>query len=547
LSVHLSNAQKWLWGSEAKVTTGYAEGYSGAIDNRRNAYIVGWYSNSIKYGTQNLTTPAEEAMDIVKYDPYGNVIWTVQDSGYTLSDCEGQGVTTDKNGNVYATGGFSDSIKFGAITLNAYNDPNGMYDAFLVKYDSNGKVLWARQSTVSPSNSTCYATAITVDDSGYVYIIGYSPCKTLKFGTDSLVNSSYFIVKYDSIGNVKWLKGAQGSIGGHSIATDALNNLYVTGSFEGTCIFDTFPIYQTTGSYSTFLTKYNAQGKVEWVKDSWGENAGCSVAVSGNDIYITGSFSDASSFGSQNLPAPPYSDFFLVKYDSGGSVLWLKEATNLDVHNWTGYSVTIDMSGNIYCSIGGWNSSLVPNYEIAFGSDTLKTINNSDGDDGSSVMIMFDSLGNEICGSMVPGGGDDESAILADPTGQYVYLIGDLWGDTVYCGPDTLHYQYDEATFIARWQPCNSDAGINQIASLSTDVKVYPNPSTGLFRMEEQGLNAGKHTIEVYNVLGEQVYSKGTNELSTVVNLEGQPTGIYFYRIVTDNISIVASGKVILK
>ena len=75
---------------------------------------------------------------------------------------------TDVNGNVYITGKFSSpTIKFGAFTLT--NNGGGWSDIFIVKYDPNGNVLWAKSEGESYGEK---ANSITPDTVGNVIITG---------------------------------------------------------------------------------------------------------------------------------------------------------------------------------------------------------------------------------------------------------------------------------------------------------------------------------------------------------------------------------------
>jgi hypothetical protein len=54
--------------------------------------------------------------------------------------------------------------------------------------------------------------------------------------------------------------------------------------------------------------------------------------------------------------------------------------------------------------------------------------------------------------------------------------------------------------------------------------------------------------VEVYNVLGEKVYSQaGITNATSNINLGNQPNGIYLYRIVSStNGSTIGQGKIVL-
>src|SRR4030095_7856591 len=68
--------------------------------------------------------------------------WAWAKSAGGTSSESGKSVSTDLFGNVYLTGRFnSDSVTFGSFTL---ENAGLSGDIYLVKYDSNGDVLWAR-------------------------------------------------------------------------------------------------------------------------------------------------------------------------------------------------------------------------------------------------------------------------------------------------------------------------------------------------------------------------------------------------------------------
>jgi len=88
--------------------------------------------------------------------------------------------------------------------------------------------------------------------------------------------------------------------------------------------------------------------------------------------------------------------------------------------------------------------------------------------------------------------------------------------------------------------------GINNINAIIEKAEVFPNPSKGVFTLE-QSAEKQSEVIEVYNVLGEKIYSSSFSAPRTTLNLTGQPSGIYLYRITSEKGEAIATGKLILQ
>jgi hypothetical protein len=357
-----------LWAKSAGGTED-DRGYSVATDANGNCFVTGFfYSSSITFGSYTLTNAGGSDIFLVKYDASGNVLWAKSAGG--TEDDRGYSVATDASGNCYVTGSFhSSSITFGSYTLtNA-----GYLDMFLVKYDANGNVIWAKSAGGTGDDD---GNSVATDANGNCFVTGSFDSPSITFGSYTLTNANagnmdMFLVKYDANGNVLWAKSAGGTDDdeGNSVATDANGNCFVTGGFWSLSI--TFGSYTLTNANAVnmdmFLVKYDANGNVIWAKSAGGtdDDEGNSVATDANgNCFVTGSFESSSiTFGSYTLTNAGNNDIFLVKYDASGNVIWAKSAGGTD-NDW-GNSVATDASGNCYVT-GGFGSS-----SITFGSYTL--------------------------------------------------------------------------------------------------------------------------------------------------------------------------------
>lgn len=66
-----------------------------------------------------------------------------------------------------------------------------------------------------------------------------------------------------------------------------------------------------------------------------------------------------------------------------------------------------------------------------------------------------------------------------------------------------------------------------------TTINIYPNPSGGKFFIEMEKIRNG--VIEIYNVLGEKIYSSELINQKQEIDLSKEPNGIYFLQLKTEN------------
>ena len=123
---------------------------------------------------------------------------------------------------------------------------------------------WAKSTAGNDSNNTFavvtnQANAVATDVAGNVYEVGAFQSAKLSFGTDTVFNtdtssvtSDIYLVKYDAAGNVLWARSAGGTSndGALSVATDRLDNVYVSGFFHSTTLSFGTDTLRDTGVYN---------------------------------------------------------------------------------------------------------------------------------------------------------------------------------------------------------------------------------------------------------------------------------------------------------
>jgi hypothetical protein len=131
--VKYSAAGNMLW-AKGIGGTGWDYGNGITNDTDGNVYIVGIYSDTISFGSFNLSNTNFGAFNIfvVKYDPLGNVLWAKQAGG--VDNDYGNSISLDVYGNIFITGTYtSPQMVFGTDTINN----SGGYQMFLAKMGNN--------------------------------------------------------------------------------------------------------------------------------------------------------------------------------------------------------------------------------------------------------------------------------------------------------------------------------------------------------------------------------------------------------------------------
>jgi hypothetical protein len=75
--------------------------------------------------------------------------------------------------------------------------------------------------------------------------------------------------------------------------------------------------------------------------------------------------------------------------------------------------------------------------------------------------------------------------------------------------------------------------GVEQFLEDENNLVIYPNPSNGMFSINQHANFNKLQTIEIYNLLGENIYTSTTNKTPiNNINMCDAPKGIYFVKLI---------------
>ena len=340
------------------------QAFAVTVDAYGDPYITGEICNNTTFAPLPPLILANRWWDIfvVKYNGAGVAQWQAMagsiNAGYNLES--GNGIAVDQAGKVFVTGRMngssSEPTMFGNIPLIS-NGIGGFYetDFFLAKYNPSTALWeWAVNGggTLTSPYSTDYGSAVSLDNSGNVYVSGVLNSPSSTFGSATIAQAGYFIAKYTTQGNLSWVNSA-GNVGYSSrnfSKVDANGNLYFAGTFGVTTTVANQTL-TSQGWDNTFISSWNSNGDFQWVKhvpgNYYSQVHSLDIEPDGSIDYLSG-FAGTQTFDCTVLSSNGYNDLAVAKLGttSNGPDAPAIAATSTTVCNGSATTLSI-ASGNL--------------------------------------------------------------------------------------------------------------------------------------------------------------------------------------------------------
>ena len=392
------------------------------IDNQDNVYITGSSSSDkIKINQLTLDTNNQLAVDIsydvsltgninydtflIKYDKDGSLNWVTTITGNANE--HPINLQIDNQDNVYITRTSRKHIieikQFKlhsnqlVIDVSYQFSLTGNQDAFLIKYDKDGKLNWV--ITITEYRYKALVN-LQIDNQNNVYMTGWSDntqCKISKLilsdnqlGVENsydvhlsdVISYETYIIKYDKDGSLIWITSitAPSSEYPTSLQLDNQDNVYITGrsnsdkiNINKLILSDnqynvdvSYDVSLTSNGYDVFLIKYDKDGSLKRVTTITEIDDQILTNLqldNSNNVYITGSSTSNSikitelSLKNNSILSVDVSydvslnseeDAFLIKYNDDGQLNWVTTVT--ETNNERPVNLQIDSNNNVYMS-----------------------------------------------------------------------------------------------------------------------------------------------------------------------------------------------------
>jgi len=195
-----------------------------AVDEEGSAYVVGWSRREVQQPGR--PDGVEMIAFVRKYDQEGINIWDVRIEG--SGPARANGASVDEAGNLYVGGWISGALP-GQVQV-------GETDPFVRKYDRNGVEVWTRQFGTDDEDRA-EGIDVDGDGNLYVvgWTRGRFPGQAGLGELDFYVRTDAFVTRFDSDGREQWTRqfGTKEPQLSKGVVADDSGNLYVVGQTAG--------------------------------------------------------------------------------------------------------------------------------------------------------------------------------------------------------------------------------------------------------------------------------------------------------------------------
>lgn len=548
-------------------------GNSIAVDTTGNVFTTGLFFGTADFdpgtGVYNITSPGMSDVFISKLDSNGNFIW-VKHMG-NGGNVVGKSICTDKSGNVYTTGYYSNVVDFdpnaGVFNLNCSNLTS---TTFISKLDPNGDFVFAKSFWNNNSNSMPYGSEIKLDLQENVYIGGYYkgiPDFDPNFGVYTLTSPNFensYVVKLNacSLPNTPTITIPTGSLifcAGNSATLTAsgsgsINWYSVPSSDTPLYIGDTVITSQLPSSqYTYYAQAYTCDASSQMAlvtitvnpSPNISSNSGSICSGSTFTITPTGASTLIISGGTSIVSPTATTVYTITGINSNGcssitnSYVNVLPSPTITVNNGTicaGKSFTITPSGADYYTYSSGNAIVTPT------SNSTYTINGTSWQGCQSVNTVISSVTvnptpivTAISSSSLLCIGNTATLTATGAT-NYLWNTNSVSSSINVSPILTTTYNvtgtniFGCSSSYSLIQNVISCVGVNEITEPFYNIQIYPNPISDQIKIDIKA-DYENLKIELYNSLGQLILLNPLGKGSNIINVANLTYGVYYAKI----------------
>jgi beta-propeller repeat-containing protein len=398
--------------------------------------LTGTFEGTLDLGGKPLVSQGGGDIFFASFSRAGLFRWATSFGGKGLD--EGASVAMDAHGGIYLFASFENTLTFGGDPLVS----KGGTDAALVKFTSDGTLLWARQLG-GAANET--PGKVAVDAGGNVYVTGEFSESTSIQGTKlvSAGGTDVFLASFDASGNLRWARalGGPGDDGANGVGTDAAGHLYLAGYFSDQAAIGAPKPLRSAGAADVFVASFEGKdGSYRWSKafGSPANDVALDLRARGSRIAVTGTLAGKATIDGVALPAGEAAGFVLA-FNTEGKLDWSR-LFGSESHD-RGSSIDISPNGQSIV-LGGETAS-----GTVFESTALKPKS-----DRNPFIAVLNADGTTRWSRSYPSSFFAAATAVAAPNDGFAYLAG-WFSDKLVVENETLVSEGKEDMILLRVAP----------------------------------------------------------------------------------------------
>lgn len=472
-----------------------------------HGYIVAGYTTSSGLGAEDVI--------LCKMSNNGSVIWTKTYGGTGADICYNIKTTSD-NGYIF--------------TGNTTSSTGGGKDAFVVKVDSSGNILWQKSFGGALDE---YGSYIVETPTGYlmsgmtytyatsaknIYLVSLKKDGTFKWAKSygataggmhsgayilptndnnflicgsSMLGQTYhnsYVMKIDTNGNSLWFK--------EKIDSDYNANFSADNGIGGGYILAGYTT-QSTNNDDIYIIKIDNNGELEWAK-TWGgtqNDNGLKIINNNNNEYILYGF---TGYGSGST------DLCILSLSASGNVNWSKAIGSPQEE---GYSFYHNSHASMIKNFD--NSITIADYTKGFGATGKDIYLIKMGLSGEGLCNETDISMNTVNISV---GSSTQTPFVVNATDNYTLAFS------------KMDYDIKENVIC-------SNSSIDDMENINSNlIEIFPNPTNDFLNIKFNKIT-DYCLLEVFSIDGKCILSKQLKNISEIINVKEFEKGMYFLRI----------------
>ena len=499
-------------------------------DNNGNYIIAGYGDSVIHFGADSFVN--KSGGFIASLDSLGKLNWAKAcgsyhtGAAYYRAKSDVPLAICDSHNRLFACGNFDSISHVGDSTL----VQPGISNTFLARFKTDGTIQWVRKVAHG-----FLLTGFNEDRFGNLVVTGSkNTLDSCTFGNTKIL-LDIVIAKFDSNGTLLWAKDAGTSSymyedRGYSASTDYAGNIYIGGIYRNNILFDNIHLNldannQNQAGWQGFVAKYSPTGVALWAKECGYECVTVAADSAGN-LYA-GGYTYRYNYFDTTLPQGHFSAgiWFVAKYNALGKLSWNRldtTETSSDL-----IALVTDVYGNCYAT-----GKCGRYFKLgAFMTDSTNATTNQ-----NAFLVALNPNGSPLwakCSknSTAFGYAISTSKCHIAYTGVYLRSSFNFDMTTIPISPQDTGAITKINFFLVAMDTCEQrlQTGIEPIEDNTFHCSLYPNPSTGTFTLQSEGLIHQSYTI--YDLLGQAIASDIITINNQTIQLEGLADGVYILEI----------------